>query len=823
MKIGDLFLRVLADDAGFQADLVKEAEKAGDAAGKTLGQRMGAGIKANGAEIIGTTLAAGFGLATKGLLELEQVTADFAAATGASADEADRAGKAINAMAGRNLQPVTEIGEALTKVNTDLGLSGEEAERTTERFLRFARATKQNAATAVLAFDDILDAWGLTAADAGDIMDKLVVSSQEYGGSISDNQRALAELAPALRAANLTVDDGVGLLNLFAASGVDSGVAVTGMTKALTKVKSPEELKLLIADIIATEDPFLRAEKAADLFGVRAGAKLANVLKPGIGGLEDFAVSTDEAAGATEDAAAVLDSTWGARFQLLMKGATSAITGFGANFGPALTGMASLASLGASLGGGRLVGAIGGGLAGVWRKVAATPIVAKAIAFAGGKAATLYLASLIAGDAIGGALTNAWAKVAASGPVSAATAKAGTFLGTTVGKAFSVAFAAAATIGIVLALKEIGTGAKEEFDKALFGEDRAARAKEFERILREEGMAAATAYVEGLSKGGGLTGRFREGIAGLPATVAAEMTTGAPTVAAGAVQMAMGIPAAVEKMRALAAAAAAQTPSAIAAALREKRDLVSAAMGELRDAMLNEMSPAKERARLIADLTGDELAKGLRSKDPIVRAAAENARQVMLARLAELVPDSGKIGKRQGAELAAALKSKDPQVRAAAQAIKATIERKLAETKAREAGIAVGKGVGAGIGTTNTLVGAAAQRLAIIIGKRLLSGLKTSVGGNVGGTFVGDPRRHSGGPVTAGRPYVVGRTGAEELFIPGVSGRVAAIPEIRAAVAGGGKVGGDTSITIYNPEPRAADDDIGRVLRRVGALGMTGR
>jgi hypothetical protein len=43
-------------------------------------------------------------------------------------------------------------------------------------------------------------------------------------------------------------------------------------------VKSPEELQRLIDDISNTADPFLRAQKAADLFGQKAGPKLANAL-----------------------------------------------------------------------------------------------------------------------------------------------------------------------------------------------------------------------------------------------------------------------------------------------------------------------------------------------------------------------------------------------------------------------------------------------------------------------------------------------------------------------------------------------------------------
>ena len=61
MNIGDLFLRVIADDKGFEADLVKSTSKAGDKAGLTLGQRMSAGLR-NSAKDLKGGLLAGIGL-----------------------------------------------------------------------------------------------------------------------------------------------------------------------------------------------------------------------------------------------------------------------------------------------------------------------------------------------------------------------------------------------------------------------------------------------------------------------------------------------------------------------------------------------------------------------------------------------------------------------------------------------------------------------------------------------------------------------------------------------------------------------------------------
>ena len=79
-------------------------------------------------------------------------------------------------------------------------------------------------------------------------------------------------VAPAMRAANMSIDDGIALLNVFGAKGLDAGQASAAFAKALTKVKSPKELQDLITDISNTKDPFERAAKAAARLATSIGS-----------------------------------------------------------------------------------------------------------------------------------------------------------------------------------------------------------------------------------------------------------------------------------------------------------------------------------------------------------------------------------------------------------------------------------------------------------------------------------------------------------------------------------------------------------------------
>ncbi|HSW42804.1 MAG TPA: hypothetical protein VLM76_09875, partial [Patescibacteria group bacterium] len=224
------------------------------------------------------------------------------------------------------------------------------------------------------------------------VLDQLVASQHKFGGSVTANAAALTGLAPALNAANLSVDDGIGLLNLFAASGLDAAAAPAALTKALTRVESPEQLQQLINDINATTDPFERAAKASDLFGARAGAQLASALD-GVD-FASFVIGAGDAGGAIEAAAAVIDDKPVNRLQLAFRNLTGPLAEVGTQFGPLILGLSTL--------GGPLITAVTGSLGALTGKV--LPLLTVKL---GGLLPALSLKLAIVGKGIGGLIAAA--------------------------------------------------------------------------------------------------------------------------------------------------------------------------------------------------------------------------------------------------------------------------------------------------------------------------------------------------------------------------------------------------------------------------------
>lgn len=755
-------MSLIADGSKLTPSVQKEAAKAGDAGAKTIGQKLGGALRTDGLKVFGAVASAAFGLATKGALELENATARYRAETGASADEAARAGKIINKVAGDERMALESVTDIAIRVRRDLGAVGDEADDLTARFARYARVTRQEAGGAVTDFDDILDAWNLTADKSGDIMDRLIASEHKYGGDIGQRQKDLAALAPQLRALNASYEDGIALQNLFAASGLDSSKAMFALNTAVQKVKPGQTIDDLIKQVSSIQDPTERAQKAIEIFGARGGVSLANVLRPGIDSLADFRVSADEAAGAVDKAADVLDTTFSGRIQKFFSQAGAAIRGFGADFGAATTALASVGTLVASVGGGKL-------LKGLAR------ITLRPIAGLGVRIAT-FIAGELAGsaavNAIGNNLATGLERVPGVSRIKGALGKVGSALGSPLGKAIGVATAIAFVVWFADELnkrrqevadqaksigdnvgQQIATGTTEQLtqsrDAIKAGIDRivADTKRGPIQMATPQQIDALNALVEQYNRVQTELNDRAQIDAGL---AAAALRAATPATEAAARDLSEVLPTALEKGQAAVAAAAelwanksigeklvalghearlrgAQAALDLASGLRDRRSAVTAAMDQLRTDLKNAMSPKKLAAQDIGLLFGKDLTKGLRSSDPVVKAQAKATRALLEDELIETVKAGGKAGQDILDELNRKMKSKDPAVADQAKRTKSVIDAALkANTAAKTPGDVIGDQLNADLKDKGTTLGRTAYTIGKNIAQNLIAGVKGS-------------------------------------------------------------------------------------------------
>ncbi len=341
----------LAETAQLLVNLVMKADVTQLAkANTTIGQTQSS-VVTLGKAILPLAGAAGFGLLTKGALEAEAAQGKFMAATGQSRDAAKQFVSGMDSLAGSagavgvSFDQITRTG---TEVAQQFGTTGQKTVDLTNQILDFSKVTGVDSVAATKNLDDTLAAFNLTSADAKPLLDDLVASQQKYGTDAQEALPTLQKMAPAFEAMGLSASDASGFLNLMEVSGLDASKATVALNTAVKKLQPGQDLNDLIAQIASIQDPTLRAQEAMKIFGTRAGTGLANAIKPGVTSLDQFKVSVTDAADANQNAAQDMETT-GDKIRGVFDKLGAGARELGQQFGPAVTGLASLASLTAPL------------------------------------------------------------------------------------------------------------------------------------------------------------------------------------------------------------------------------------------------------------------------------------------------------------------------------------------------------------------------------------------------------------------------------------------------------------------------------------------
>jgi len=637
LKLLDAYIAIGGDASEFDRVVAQSEAKA-----KAAGDRIeGAFSPRRVLGALAVASAAAFGVMTKGGLELNETLTNVQARSGAVGAQWDAMSAAIQRQNRGTTLSLAEIGDGVAAIKTDLGATADEIGMASDRLTDFSLVAQESFGAAVRGADDLRDAYETTLLEALGILDALVVSQQTWGGSLTANRDALVALAPAIRAANLEWTDALALINLFNAAGVDAAAMPVALQRALTQVHSPAELKALIADISATEDPFLRAEKAAELFGSRAGAKMAAALAPGRGALEDYVVGVEESAGATETAARKIDSSWRRMLDLIVQNVTGFLAQIGNATGPILGIAGSVGSAFAGLAlmfpgiGTKLVG----GLATMFARI--TPAVAL-------QAGAMGTAS---GGAFGTMFTAAAAVAAIAAPV-------------------AIILVAQGPIADWLGLSGKQTGPAGTWSPKLGGAFTTPVPVELVPGNDDASAQAFRDYLAGLPKGvkgldysewkkAGL-----QGGAAVTSGAAAGVAGGAPAIAAAAAIAFGGIPTGIAGLTSATRQAIAANLAAAASELRNQRTGIDALIDQVNESRKKKpLTQTQELERLLQARASKALSEELHSPDRARRADAKALAAQLDAAIADLRPRTGIMSEVSKGLVADLEKSTNPELK----------------------------------------------------------------------------------------------------------------------------------------------------------------
>ena len=335
--VASLLIKLGLDPSGVEAG-AKKAEAS--VSGMSTKMAKGAGVAIGGV----------LGWAAKGAVEMENAAARYQAATGASAAEADAWAKRVNAAAGSMDESLREITDTSINVARVFHVAGKELDVLTNGMLDFADATGSNATTSADAAAAALSAWGMEADQLMVILDQATNAQQKHRQTAAEYLSVLKSLSPAFRGLGLDEKEAAAFMNMAADAGADASQMTRALGGAIAKMPPGTTLQTLLDKLQAMPSDTERAKYAVALLGPQLGTKLAAMTQPGTKALTAYVAELGTIEGVTVKAKDAIESTFSVRLITLFHGLESGVRGFGMAFGPAATGLASIVSLGSSLG-----------------------------------------------------------------------------------------------------------------------------------------------------------------------------------------------------------------------------------------------------------------------------------------------------------------------------------------------------------------------------------------------------------------------------------------------------------------------------------------
>jgi TP901 family phage tail tape measure protein len=199
---------------------------------------------------IGLAVAGGIGLAAVGFkqvidigIEYQSSLNDLQAVSHATGDQMARVGQTAKALGADMSLPATSAADAAAAM-TELakgGLSVDQAMTAAKGTLQLAAAAQIDAAQAATIQSQALNAFGLSADNAGHVSDVLANAANAASGEITDFAQAMGQVGAVAHQFGLSIDETTTALGLFANAGIKGSDAGTLIKSALLALANPSK------------------------------------------------------------------------------------------------------------------------------------------------------------------------------------------------------------------------------------------------------------------------------------------------------------------------------------------------------------------------------------------------------------------------------------------------------------------------------------------------------------------------------------------------------------------------------------------------------
>ena len=199
-------------------------------------------------------------------------------------------------------------GAAVGEVNTRFGLTGQELEDLSAKFIKFADLNDTDVSSSIDNVQAAMAAFGMDAYDAADALDIINKAAQDTGVNVSKLTSDMTSNAATLEEMGMGFNTSAGFLANLNKNGLDSSAVLTGMKKALQNAtkngKSMEsELQRMQVAIKGAKTETDAMKIATELFGSKAAPALVKAVRDG-------RISFNEAANSVTNWVDSIDNTF---------------------------------------------------------------------------------------------------------------------------------------------------------------------------------------------------------------------------------------------------------------------------------------------------------------------------------------------------------------------------------------------------------------------------------------------------------------------------------------------------------------------------------
>ena len=205
--------------------------------------------------------------------------------TGASGDALAGFTKIADQIYGDLPSTMSDIGTSIGEVNTRFGVTGDELDDLSRRFLKFSNINDTNLNASIDGVQSAMSAFNVEAKDAGKVLDVMNKSGQNTGVSMDNLQSTLLQNASAFREMDMDIYQSIDFVAKLEKSGLDTSQVMSGLKKAYqTSAREGKSFQESLSDIQDTlmhsEDSVSANKKAVDLFG-KSYANIATAVRDG--------------------------------------------------------------------------------------------------------------------------------------------------------------------------------------------------------------------------------------------------------------------------------------------------------------------------------------------------------------------------------------------------------------------------------------------------------------------------------------------------------------------------------------------------------------